>query len=445
MARAWPVLLLLVGGGGARGATPAVAMCPPEAEIRRTLGVEQTAAPIACRGIDEHTTLMGTVVLPAMGSAPHVVVALSAGNGARRGAVDLTMQTGGSMPAKADAWKVSVGSADLPGADWLRIDVTAEAGEDVFVAQTAVSFFRADGGRQLRHLWTGLGDRHENRFDACRLDTAATFRLLDSGALLRTTEATRTFEDQRGLATDVIATLRAGCVAAAPTHETFAVADDGIYADVRTSKALRARARENRRLFLRARTSATALAHFITDSLKLVPEVADAVMSASSPDQDAASATIETSGAVAYRMDVGGHKGLNWKKILSIVDPRVRPLVLALADLRSDEGAWIEARSDYGGCHQPEAATAPLRHLVDAWQAAPLPFRLAFQQVVLDDLREMSANDCFCAHPAERRELQRALDRNAAIIDVLPGGPEAASALRALPEGEGARFDCSPG
>lgn len=60
-------------------------------------------------------------------------------------------------------------------------------------------------------------------------------------------------------------------------------------------------------------------------------------------------------------------------------------------------------------------------------------------------LREMSGDTCICVPPAALGELHRALNRNAAIIEGLPGGAEAARALRAIPSQDGVRFDCSPG
>src|SRR3569623_408707 len=443
MWRAWLLLSSLLGSASVQAAASLPGTCPPDAEVRRVLRGELTTAPVACRMVDkEHdVALVAAIVPPRAGAAARVVVGLSAGGSLLRGQESLPRKPAQQKPKRADNKKIVVAPAGLTGADWFRVDVTASACKDLFVAQTMVSFFMTHQGK-MRHLWTGLGDRHERRFDRCQLDTSATFQLLDSGALARDRRTTRVFRDPGGLDAGRLAKLNEACLAAAPAHDSFTVADDGVDSDVPISAPLRAAARENRLLSLRARTSPAALRSFILSSLSLVPRVRDQLMDAHT---DVPNASITTTGASAYFLDSGGRTGLNWSGILAVVAPDGQPLARALAKLRNDDGAWVEARTDYGGCHQPESATEPLRDLVAAWQAAPPAFRDAFEPVLAADLEEMSTDDCVCAKATQRGELQRALDVNATIILPLPGGARAARALRAVPSSKTLNFDCSPG
>lgn len=442
--RGWLGLLFLLAHPDARAQSRPT--CPPDAELRHTLGVAPDT-PVACR-VERWSMLMGAVV-PFTGVAgrPRILVALQAGDSVRKGEAELTGSEREPLPS-ADAWTIEVAPANLYGASWSRVDVTAtkgQAGKDLFTTQTVVSFFR-DDGPTLRHLWTGLGDRHEDRFDACRLDTTARFELSAAGALVRTRRTIRAVADRQDLTADQVATLQAECVAAPPDRESFVVADDGVYADVPVSTPLRSLARENRRLFLRARRSPEDLGRFIAHSLALLPQLEKEVMDATPPDPELASATISTTAGQAYMMDSGGASGLNWDGIVAAAGPRGRALALALRRLRGDEGVWISARTDYGGCHQPEQATKALRQLVTAWNAAPAGFRDAFAQLMARDLREMTTNACFCDHADQRAKLQRALERNAAVLERLAGpGPDAAAALRALLEDDHVNFNCSPG
>jgi hypothetical protein len=435
MSHAWPLVLVLttasVQAGPLDGKT-----CPPDGDVRRALGVERATAPVTCR-IVEHAALMAAVVPASGGAAPHVVVKLSWDTGSLSGQIDLPRMAAWHMPASAAASKIDVAPANLKGADWWRVDVTATAQEDPAMAQTMVSFFKTHS-RKLRRLWTGLGDRHEAR-NGCRLDTVADFAILDTWALVRGKRTTRALAEQTASAAGAAATPSTRCLATPPTRQTFAVADDGVDADFPLSDELVTQARENHLLSLRARTSTEALGLFVTNSLAILPQVELAVMNAGS------GVSMTTSGADAFMMDSSGGSGLNWTNILSIVDPTALPLARALAELRNGDGAWSSPASDYGGCHHPEDATEPLRHVTTAWRATSPAIRRAFEPVLAADLREMSEDACFCVGPDKRSELQRALDRNAAIVKDLPGGDRTARALRALPSDKYVRFNCSPG
>jgi len=180
--------------------------------------------------------------------------------------------------------------------------------------------------------------------------------------------------------------------------------------------------------------------------MALLPELETQAMNAPSPDPDRNEASASTSGAHDYMMADSGRSGLNWDDIQAVAGPNGQALARAVPDLRNDEGIWINDLNDFGGCHQPEQATEPLRRLVAAWNAAPAAIRDAFEPVVAAYLREMDTDDCFCAGPDQKAKLQRALDRNARLLERMRGpGPDAAAALRALPENDGARFKCSPG
>jgi hypothetical protein len=216
---------------------------------------------------------------------------------------------------------------------------------------------------------------------------------------------------------------------------------------VPVSDGLRARARENRRLYLRAGRSPKDLGRFVADSLALVKQMEDEVMSSSFPDPNLEEGGIATCGALAVKMDSGGRIGLNWKGILSVAGSQGRPLVHALDDFRGDDlGAWIAVKTDYGGCHQPEDAEPALRHLVDAWNAAPVPIRNVFRRYVIDQLHDMARAACFCDGEDKRDKIQGALDRNGAILDGLPTiGPDIARKLRALPSKSDSQFRCGRG
>jgi hypothetical protein len=432
MPRVWPLMLLLttasVQAQPLDGKT-----CPPDADLRRRLGVERATATVACRVV-EHSALTAAVVPANRGAAAHVVVKLSWETGSLRGRIDLPRMAEWHMPASAVVSKIDVGPANLKGAHWWRVDVAATAGDDSSTAQTMVSFFDTHSGK-LRRLWTGLGDRHQAR-DGCRLDTVTDFALLDSGALARDRRTTRALAEPAAPA----APPKSGCVAGPPTRDTFAVADDGVDADFPLSDEFLAQARENYLLSLRARTSTEALGLFLTSSLAILPQVEQAVMDAGRPGL-----SLRTSGAEASMMDSSGDGGLNWANILAIVDAGALPLARALAELRNESGAWNSAVSDYGGCHQPEDATEPLRHVTAAWRETDPAVRRAFEPVLAADLREMSDDACFCVGPEKRGELQQALDRNAAILKDLPGGDRTARALRALPSSKYVRFNCVPG
>jgi len=188
-----------------------------------------------------------------------------------------------------------------------------------------------------------------------------------------------------------------------------------------------------------------ALGLFMRNSLAIVSRVADEVMKAPSYDPDGTQASMTISGAGAYLMDSGGRSGLNWANILKVVPPEALPLARALATLRNDEGAWIANGGEFGGCHQPREGTAALVAVAGAWRDATPAVRQAFQPVLAADLREMSGDACFCDGPDKQPELQRALDRNAAVIKDLPGGRKAGRQLRSLMSDKDLRFSCVPG
>jgi hypothetical protein len=104
----------------------------------------------------------------------------------------------------------------------LRVDVTGNGGEDLFVAQGVVTFFRLEND-QLEWVWTGLGDLTEVRFDACRLFTAARFSRAPTGSLVRSTRGFRTFADPGGIDAPLLRSLRSECVRAPSKREEFPI------------------------------------------------------------------------------------------------------------------------------------------------------------------------------------------------------------------------------
>jgi len=425
----------------------AIAMCPSESEIKGSLGIEGPLWQVTCHEAEDRTLQLAALLPPNEPDiAPRLIVSTSGGSSPHRGEVDLPeIALDGRQATLADDWTIVVGPARVERADWLQVTVTAKRAGDLATARTIVSFFLDDRG-ELRPMWTGLADNHEARLGACSLDTAASFSLSDDGALVRTLRTSRTFRDPGGIASGLAENRERQCVAPRPRNDTFAVADDGIASDLPVTDALRSRARQNRRLYLRAHRSPKDLSRFVADSLGLIPLLRDEVMAPHSPSAGVDEWAVTTSGAFALMTPEYGESGLNWKNLRSVTRREGRALVSALGDLGGARGAWSVSTSDFGGCHKPEAAEAVLRRLVDAWNATPGPLRDAFKRYLAGRLRDMTRDACFCEPGDKRDKIQRALDRNATILEELPAiGPDVARELRALPSTKDARFGCGGG
>lgn len=439
-------ILWIVLAAGSAPSGPPRAACPSDDELRRSLAVEGKAWRVVCNATKNDGVEMAAVLPPATpAGAARVVVSVL------RNDLRLRSETVLDGPERQDLektggedWKIAVRPAGIRGATWLRVDVIASGGDDYFSAQSVVSFFRIGTDPALR-VWTGLGDRNETRFDACRLDTTARFDLSRNGELVRTRRTTRSFRRPGGIDSAQLKSLETECVASPRQRETFAVDDDGLDGDVPGDDALRKRARANRLLFLRARESDQALARFVADSFALIDPLTNAVTNFSPADPERGFWETSTAGAFAYVIEGGVRNGLNWERLLAVAKPSARRLLQALRGLRGDDelGAWIEAQTDLGGCQRPEKGERPLAAAVDAWNAAPEPVRDAFREYLVGQLTEMVGYPCFCDAKTDLPKIQRAVERNAAILDGLPElGPPLAEKLRASPQSPNAAFKC---
>jgi hypothetical protein len=426
--------------------------CPGDEGLRRELGIEGASWQMTCTATRDGRLEMAALLSPLPpSSSPRLVVAVRRGEVASRAEVALGDLAQDGIPSLAgDDWRLSVRPAGIAGADWLRVDVTAMTGEEKMLAQTVTAFFRDDG--PLVPLWTGAGERHERRFDSCTLDTSARFSLSPDGELVRVRRTKRSFgepgEPQPQTDGDAAAPAdgagRTACVAPPPTRDAFPVADDGLAADVTVDDALRARARANRLLYVRAPGSDEAFAAFVADAVSLLEPLERAVETGKpvAPNQDVVS--VRTAGAFAYLVEGAMRASLDWKHLRAAARPAGRRLVAALEAFDRDHlGAWIEPRTDLGGCHSPARAEKPLAKLVDAWLAAPAAVREAFDGYLAGRIEDMATDGCLCPPRDARESTRTALDRNAALLERLPGlGAAPAGRLRALATAPGTTFGC---
>ncbi len=120
-------------------------------------------------------------------------------------------------------WTVDSSFVHLGSKRIARVRLVGRTGQDLMVLQEIAILVDVDGDKP-KLLWLGLGDREENRFDVCVVDTRATFRLAAPGVLERTRRSTRwasrTVEDES------IGDYRRTCRAAPKATETFPLAGD---------------------------------------------------------------------------------------------------------------------------------------------------------------------------------------------------------------------------
>jgi hypothetical protein len=220
-------VLFVLAAAADGGATPTAPGCPADAEIRRALGVEGTDWQVACKlgksGESGERQMAGFFAAPKPGAPLHLVVAVVRGEHQARAELDLAgPEESAIRNIPAEEWALSIEPAKIPGTDWLRVEVTGSSGEDLFVAQGVVTFFRLEND-QLKWVWTGLGDRTEVRFDACRLFTAARFSRAPDGSLVRSRRGFRTFADPGGIDAHLLKGLRSDCVRAPSKRDEFPV------------------------------------------------------------------------------------------------------------------------------------------------------------------------------------------------------------------------------
>ena len=220
-------LLLSLGNpdGGVSASANAPA-CPADAQIRRALAVEGTNWLVACKIGDSGERQMAGLFAPRKpGASIRLVVVVVRGEHPVRAEVELAgPEEDAIRKIPAEEWMLSVGPAKIPGTDWLRVDATGRGGEDLFFSQVVVTFFRSEND-QLEWVWTGLGDRGEVRFDACRLATVARFSRAPDGSLVRSRRGYRVFADPGGIDVRLLKTLRSACVRAPSKREQFPIVE----------------------------------------------------------------------------------------------------------------------------------------------------------------------------------------------------------------------------
>ncbi|HLK88792.1 MAG TPA: hypothetical protein VKZ18_02800 [Polyangia bacterium] len=230
-------LLAAVAGLSARVAVPAPDVaatgagadagvaCPVDEAIERALGISGAGWQVACTPTGGGLALAALSCPDGRAEAPHLVVEI-AGQRPARFEIALVGDEGERIRAvHADAWRLAVAPARIPGVDWLRIDAVGEGGAEYVFAQTLVWFFRPVRDRLIEE-WAGLGDRTEVRFDACRLETHARFSLAPDGRLVRELRGRSWFSNPGGLANGELAPLRRRCTAGEPTRDLFSIVRD---------------------------------------------------------------------------------------------------------------------------------------------------------------------------------------------------------------------------
>jgi hypothetical protein len=86
-------------------------------------------------------------------------------------------------------WRVEATIEDLGGKQVARIGVYGRTGEDLMVMDEIAILIDVNSEPQV--IWMGLGNREENRFDVCVIETRASFRLTKDGQLERRTRSVK--------------------------------------------------------------------------------------------------------------------------------------------------------------------------------------------------------------------------------------------------------------
>jgi hypothetical protein len=202
--------------------------CPAETEQKRALALESPGWSTACAVIKGGKALLGAVRAPeSSDAAPRLAVAVLSDAGVVRSQIDLKGSESDEISKiPAEEWDVSVRAEKVGKEEWLRVEAIGRGGEDLFSAQGVVALFILEGN-QLKHLWTGLGDRAETRFGACQIDTVSTFRILPTGLLQRTRRTTRIFQNPGGSSREAVKGWRKDCIAAPTKRDVFAIGSSG--------------------------------------------------------------------------------------------------------------------------------------------------------------------------------------------------------------------------
>jgi hypothetical protein len=189
---------------------PAAAGCPPEPEVPAALGKGEGWIGTC------HALPGKAMVLTAAQVQGKVIRLAVAVRGPSPAQGELTLagperKLVEDVAQGSENWQMAAAPDRLGGEPVIRVALYGETGEDLYKGQQIVSFFRVEGGK-LVHLWTGLGGGLDRRFDACMLETTASFTRKEQ-ALQRNEKTRRTFRDPGGIEPKVAAQLRKECVA----------------------------------------------------------------------------------------------------------------------------------------------------------------------------------------------------------------------------------------
>ncbi|MFL5308025.1 MAG: hypothetical protein ACJ8F1_22610, partial [Polyangia bacterium] len=183
------------------------------------------------------------------------------------------------------------------------------------------------------------------------------------------------------------------------------------------------------RLAAHARESPEALCAVIVNARALLPEIERDVKD---DDQD----RLKVTGLYIVTGPEFSRSGVDYGGLAKLASTADGRLLRAMAEFEgtaggvSNETAWIDALTDFSGCHHPSKATKPLAELVQAWLAASACLHEAVAADLNTDLSEMASDTFFCDEPVDQR--MRAVRQNAALMRKLTGtrGPELAPQMK---------------
>ena len=145
--------------------------CPAAADLPALLGVpadapcdcllgRQGRRVVACIELDKTETRVKVLVVHPSGASARAEFPLDGPEAADIAAL------------KVEDWVVKVSEQALGDRETIRVNVSAGAGDDLFIGQEVVTFLAFEGNK-LARLWTGLGGKVDRRFDSCFLFTEA--------------------------------------------------------------------------------------------------------------------------------------------------------------------------------------------------------------------------------------------------------------------------------
>lgn len=200
---------------------------------------------------------------------------------------------------------------------------------------------------------------------------------------------------------------------------------------VKLSKAIARAIDAHEALVVHARESPEALCALIADARALLPKLERDVKD---DDQD----RLRVTGLYIVTGPEFSRSGVDYAGLAKLASPRDARLLRAMgqfegtADGVSNETAWIDAETDFSGCHHPSKATKPLAELVEAWLGASACLHEAVAADLDTDLSEMASGIRFCDEPVDQR--MGAVRQNAALMGKLTGtrGPELAPQMERI-------------